>query len=298
MRVFLTGATGFIGQRIIKELHANGHAVLGLARSDEGAAALTAQGVMVHRGELTDLESLAAGARAADGVIHCAFIHDFTKFVESSQIDRTAVEAMLAAVEGSGKPFVLTSGTGTTGTGRSGTEADDPPTEGFGTLRGGTEMVVKAAAARGVRSLVVRLPQVHGRGGGGFVKPAIDSAKEKGWAFYVGDGENRWPAAHVNDVARLYRLALEKGESGARYNAVAEEGVKARDIAETIGWGLGVPLKQLTAEEAAAELGFLGMIASMDMPASSAWTQRTMGWTPAEPHLIPQLRDRSMGYFD
>jgi nucleoside-diphosphate-sugar epimerase len=149
-----------------------------------------------------------------------------------------------------------------------------------------------------VRTSIVRLPQVHGRGGGGFVKFAIEIAKDKGWAFTVGNGQNRWPAAHVNDVARLYRLALEKAEPGARFHAVAEEGIATAEIAETIGWGLGLPVRRLTPEEAPGELGFLGMFAGFDIPASSAWTRKTLGWTPVEPELIPQLRDRSMGYFD
>jgi nucleoside-diphosphate-sugar epimerase len=211
MRVFLTGASGFIGSAVIAELKAAGHEVLGLARNDANAAKLAAAGVDIHRGDLTQPETLAAAAAACDATLHCAFIHDFSQYLENIAIDRRAVEAMLAAMEGSGKPFILTSGTLMADPGREATDEDAASKDGPGAMRGATELVAEDYARRGVRTMIIRLPQVHDREKQGLVTYAIAVAREKGVSAYVGDGVNRWAAAHVSDVARLYRLALEKG---------------------------------------------------------------------------------------
>jgi nucleoside-diphosphate-sugar epimerase len=289
MRVFLTGASGFIGSAVIEELKAAGHEVAGLARNDDNAAKLTAAGVAVHRGDLSDPASLAAGAAACDGTIHCAFIHDFSQYVENIAIDRRAVEAMLAALEGSGKPFILTSGTLMADPGREATEEDAATAEGPGAARGATELVAEDYAKRGVRAMIMRLPQVHDRERHGLVSYAIDVAKEKGVSAYIGDGSNRWAAAHVSDVARVYRLALEKGQAGARYHAVGESGVPMRAVAEAVGRRLGVPAVSITEAEAPAHFGFLAMFAGRDVPTSSRLTQARLGWTPTGPGLVEDL---------
>lgn len=289
MRVFLTGASGFVGSAVIEELQAGGHEVVGLARNDDNAAKLTAAGVSVHRGDLSDPASLAAGTAAADATIHCAFIHDFIQYVENIAIDRRAVEAMLAAIEGSGKAFIITSGTLMADHGREATEEDAASADGPGAARGATELVVEGYARRGVRGMIVRLPQVHDREKHGLVTYAIDVAREKGVSAYVGDGANRWAAAHVSDVARLYRLALEKGQAGARYHAVGEAGVPMREVAEAVGRRLGVPAVSITAEEAPAHFGFLSMFAGRDVPTSSRLTQERLGWSPTGPGLVADL---------
>ncbi|MBS0335067.1 MAG: SDR family oxidoreductase [Proteobacteria bacterium] len=289
MRVFLTGASGFIGTAVIKELKAHGHEVLGLARNDDNAAKLTAEGVAVHRGDLDDLESLAAGARACDGTIHCAFIHDFSRFAENIATDRRAVEAMLAALEGSNKPFILTSGTLMADPGREATEEDGPSTEGAGAGRGATERVVEDYAKRGVRAMIVRLPQVHDTEKAGLVTYAIAVAQEKGVSAYIGDGSARWAAAAVGDVAKVYRLALEKGVAGARYHAVGESGVTMRAVAEAVGKRLNLPVVSIAPEEAPAHFGFLAMFANRDAPTSSKLTQERLGWTPTGPGLVEDL---------
>jgi nucleoside-diphosphate-sugar epimerase len=276
MRVFLTGASGFIGSAVIDELKAAGHEVLGLARNDENAAKLTAAGVAVHRGDLSDLEALAAGAAACDGTIHCAFIHDFSQYLENIAIDRRAVEAMLAAMEGSGKPFILTSGTLMADAGGEATEEDGASKDGPGAMRGATELVVEEYAGRGVRAMIVRLPQVHDTQKAGLVTYAIQVALEKGVSAYVGD-------------ARLYRLALENGQAGARYHAVGESGVPMRAVAEVLGKRLGLPVVSLTPEEAPAHFGFLAMFAGRDAPTSSRLTRERLGWTPTGPGLIEDL---------
>jgi nucleoside-diphosphate-sugar epimerase len=290
MRVFLTGATGFIGSAIIPELKAAGHEVLGLARNDENAAKLAAAGVGVHRGELTEPESLAAGAAACDATIHCAFIHDFSRFEENIAIDRRAVEAMLAALEGSGKPFLLTSGVLMVDTGREAIEADGPTQEGLAGGRGATELLAEDYARRGVRTAIVRLPQVHDPDHAGLITYAIEVARGKGVSAYVGDGTNRWAAAHVGDVARLYRLVLEKAEPGSRWHAVGESGVPMRAIAEAVGRRLGVPTASITPEEAPAHFGFLALFAGRDAPVSSALTRERLGWRPTGPGLIEDLQ--------
>jgi nucleoside-diphosphate-sugar epimerase len=289
MRVFLTGATGFVGSAIIGELKAGGHDVVGLARNDENAAKLAAAGVAVHRGDLNQPETLAAGAAAAEATIHCAFIHDFSQYVENIAIDRRAVEAMLAALEGSGKPFLLTSGVLMVETNREATEDDAASSEGPGAMRGATELVAEDYVRRGVRAMIVRLPQVHDTLHHGLVTFAIEVAREKGVSAYVGDGSARWAAAHVSDVARLYRLALEKGQAGARYHAVGEAGVPMREVAEAIGRRLDVPVVSLTPEEAPAHFGFLGMFAGRDAPVSNRLTRERLGWTPTGPGLIEDL---------
>jgi nucleoside-diphosphate-sugar epimerase len=289
MRVFLTGASGFIGSAVIEDLKAAGHEVMGLARNEENAAKLTAAGVGVHRGDLSDPASLAAGAAACDATIHCAFIHDFSQYVENIAIDRRAVEAMLAAMEGSGKPFILTSGTLMADSGGEATEEDGASKDGPGAARGATELVVEDYAKRGVRGMIVRLPQVHDRERQGLVTYAIDVAREKGVSAYIGDGANRWAAAHVSDVARLYRLALEKGEAGARYHAVGESGVPMRDVAEAVGRRLGLPAVSITEEAAPAHFGFLAMFAGRDAPTSSKLTRERLGWTPTGPGLVEDL---------
>ncbi len=287
MRVFLTGATGFIGSAIIPELIGAGHQVIGLTRSEAGAEALTAAGAEVHRGDLEDLDSLRSGAAMSDGVIHCAFNHDFSKFAENSQMDRRAIEALGGALAGSDRPLLVTGGIGLLAPGRSVTEDMDPPAN-SPTPRV-SEQAALALVPQGVRASVVRLPQVHNTVKQGFVSYLIAVAREKGVSAYVGDGRNRWPAAHVLDTARLYRLALEKREAGARYHAVAEEGVPLRDIAEVIGRGLKVPVVSLSPEEAGPHFGFLASFVGLDMPASSALTQERLGWCPTGPGLIADL---------
>ena len=288
MRVFVTGAAGFIGAATTKELIANGHQVIGLARNDANADSLKKMGAQVHRGSLDDVDSLKSGARNSDGVIHLAFIHDFSKFAENGQIDKRAIEAMGSVLEGTNKPFVVTSGTGLLAPGRLATE-DDAAHSGEGIPRV-SESAAFAFANRGVRASAIRLPQVHGgEGKAGFVGYLYEVAKAKGVSAYVGDGSNRWPSAHRDDVAVLYRLALEKGRAGAPYHAVAEEGVPVRPIAELFGKVLKVPVKSITQDEAFAHYGFLAMFAGLDMPASSAKTQAELGWKPKQIGLMEDI---------
>ena len=294
MRVFLTGATGFIGSAIVPELINAGHQVLGLTRSDAGAQSLTAAGAEVHRGNLEDLETLRSGAAESDGVIHCAFDHsafgnDFSKFVEVCEKDRRAIEAIGDALRGSDRPLVITSGTGMGNAvpGQPATEDHFDPNH--PNPRKASEVAGASAAKRGVNVSVVRLPQVHDTVKQGLITYALQVAREKGASAYIGEGLNRWPAAHVLDVAHLYRLALEKHEAGSRYNAVAEEGVSMREIAEVIGRGLKVPVVSLSQEEAQAHFGWLAMFAGFDMPASSAITQQRLEWHPTGPGLIADL---------
>jgi nucleoside-diphosphate-sugar epimerase len=295
MRVFLTGATGFIGSAIVPELLAAGHQVLGLTRSDAGAQALAAAGAEAHRGSLEDPDSLRAGAAQADGVIHCAFDHDFTNFAANCEKDARAIEALASALVGSDRPLVITSGIGM------GSAAEgQPATEDVFNLdhphpRKASEIAGAAASAAGVNVSVVRLPQVHDPIKQGFVTYVVATARQNGVSGYAGDGLNRWPAAHVLDVARLYRLALERGQAGARYHAVAEEGVAMRDIAQVIGEGLKVPVASLSPDEAAAHFGWMAAFAGLDMPASSAWTRETLDWTPTGPGLIADLKAMDYG---
>ena len=295
MRVFLTGAPGFVGAAIVSELLQAGHQVLGLTRSDAGAQALAAAGAQVHRGSLEDLDSLRAGAAQADGVIHCAFDHDFSNFAANCEKDGRAIQALASALAGSGRPLVITSGIGmgSAVAGRLATEdvfnLDHPHP------RKASEIAGAAASAAGVNLSVVRLPQVHDPVKQGFVTYVVAAAREKGVSAYAGDGLNRWSAAHVLDVARLYRLALERGQPGARYHAVAEEGVAMRDIAQVVGEGLKIPVASLCPNETAAHFGWLAAFAALDMPASSAWTRETLGWTPTGPGLLADLRVMDYG---
>jgi nucleoside-diphosphate-sugar epimerase len=288
MKIFVTGATGFIGSSIVRELIDAGHQVLGLSRSDTGAKALIAAGAQVHRGDLKDLESLRNGAATSDGVIHTGFIHDFSKFAENCEIDKRAIEALGSALEGSERPLLVTSGLARVAEGRTPTEEDAslPPSPAYPRASEATaEMLLK----HGVRVSVVRLPQVHNTIKQGLVTYAIAVARAKGVSAYVGDGLNRWATVHVLDTARLYRLALEKQEAGARYHAIAEEGLAFRDIAEAIGRGLKVPVVSKSPEEAAAHFGSIGMFIGRDLIGSSAQTKRILGWRPTGPGLIADL---------
>ncbi|MEI9989826.1 MAG: SDR family oxidoreductase [Rhizomicrobium sp.] len=288
MRVFITGAAGFIGAATTRELIANGHQVLGLARSDANAAALKAAGAEVHRGSLEDLDSLRKGAKQTDGTIHLAFIHDFTKFAENGQIDKRAIEAMGDVLEGTNKPFIVTSGTGLTAPGKVATEDMRPAASAY--LPRVSEQIGLAYASRGVRAMAIRLPQVHGgEGKAGLITYLLDIARQMGAAAYVGEGSERWPSAHRLDVARLYRLALEKGAADGVYHAVAEEGVAMRQIIEVIGRALNVPVKSIKQEEAGAYFGPLAMFAGLDLPASGAKTQQWLGWNPKEIGLIADI---------
>ena len=289
MRIFVTGATGFIGSAVVPELIGAGHQVLGLTRSDAGARSLVAAGAEVHRGDLEDLDSLRSGAAQADGVIHTAFDHDFSRFVANCEKDRRAIAALGAGLEGSDRPLVITSGTG-----MGNAEPGRPATEDvFNTAhpnpRVASELAGAELSAAGVNVSVMRLPQVHDTVKQGLITPLVDVTREKGVSAYVGDGRNRWPAAHVSDVARLYRLALERAEPGARYHAVAEEGIAVRDIAEVIGRGLNVPVVSVSPEEAAGHFGWLAAFAGLDLPASSADTRARLGWRPTGPGLIADL---------
>lgn len=291
MRVFVTGASGFIGSVVVQELIKAGHQVIGLARSDASAKAVAAAGAQVQRGDLENLESLRQGTAASDAVIHTAFIHDFTKFQEVCEIDRRAIETLGSVLAGSDRPLIVTSGVaGLAAPGQLATEDQVvPPNHPLPRVSEQT-----ALALKGVSASVVRLPQVHDTVKQGLVTYLIRLAREKGLSACVAEGRNRWAAAHVSDVARLYRLALEKHEAGAKYHAVAEEGVPMRDIAETIGRGLKVPVVCLSPEKAAEHFGWLIRFAGSDLAASSALTQKRLGWHPTGPGLIADLN--SMDY--
>ncbi|GAA0320748.1 SDR family oxidoreductase [Sphingomonas oligophenolica] len=295
MRVFLTGATGFIGSRILPELLAAGHQVVGLTRSDAGAAALAAAGAEVHRGTLEDPSSLRAGAEKADAVIHTAFDHDFSNFVSNCEKDRRVIEAMGDALKGSDRPLIITSGTGIGAPAPGELAVEDMFNPSHANPRIVSEVTGNALRDAGIDVRVMRLPQVHDTERQGLISPYVMIAREKGVVAYVGDGANRWPAAHVSDVARLYVLALDQGRPGARYNAVAEEGITARAIAEVVAAGLGLPAVSLSPGEAEAHFGWFGMFAAMDMPASSALTRERLGWQPVGPGLIADLEQMDYG---
>jgi len=287
MRVFITGATGFIGTAIVRELIDAGHEVVGLARSDAAARSLVAAGAAVHRGSLEDLESLRSGAGAADGVIHTAFIHDFSNYGPAADADRRAIETLGSVLAGSDRSLIVTSGTLLAQ--RKGPLATEEDAHDSNFPRK-SEDAALALAASGVRASVVRLPpSVHGNGDHGFIPYLISTAREKGVSAFIGDGLNRWPTVHRLDAAHLYRLVVEKGGAGATYHGVADEGVPTREIAEAIGRGLNVPVVSKSAEAAADHFGWIARFFAIDGPASSALTQERLGWHPVHPGIIADL---------
>ncbi|GAB3494340.1 SDR family oxidoreductase [Spirosoma knui] len=286
MRVFVTGASGFVGSAVVQELRAAGHQVIGLARSDASAQALVKAGAEVVRGSLEDLDSLKQGAANADGVIHTAFIHDFSQYEAAGLTDKAAIEAMGSVLAGSNRPLVVTAGTaGLKGTGELITENDPAPAD-----PRVSETIGLAMAVLGVRASVIRLsPSVHDRGDQGFVPTLINIARDKGVSAYVGDGSNRWPAVHRLDAARLFRLALEQGVAGARYHGVADEGIPVRQIAEVIGHHLNLPVVSVSPDEAAGHFGWMSRFIVINSPASSAKTREQLSWQPIHPGLIEDL---------
>ncbi len=312
MNVFVTGASGWIGSALVKELRQAGHQVVGLARSDAAAAALTATGAQAQRGALEDLESLRRGAAAADGVVHLAYFHEFTQasiatrlrvllgggprgivsrfIAAAAETDRRAIETLGTALAGPDRPLVVAFGTMGLTPGHLATEGDAADPHSFGGPRSQSEATMLELASRGVRSAIIRIaPSVHGPGDHGFLKTLIDTARAKGVSAYVGDGANRWPAVRRPDAVHLFRLALEQAPAGARLHAVGEEGVPFRDIAESIGRHLHVPLVSIARDKAAAHFGWLGAIAATDNPTSSALTQERMGWHPTPPGILADL---------
>ena len=288
MRVFVTGATGFIGSAVVAELIQAGHQVLGMTRSEKGAQALAKAGADVHHGNIEDLESLKAGASKADGVIHLAFNHDFSQFQKNCEDDRKAIEAMGQALAGSGRPFIGTAGVLVSNltTGKPFDEDDTKPTDSFPRL---SEETTLATVDKGVMGMVMRLSQIHDTARQGLVSFLIQIALEKKVVAYVGDGSSRWAAAHVSDTARLYRLALEHGLASSRWHAVAEQGVTAKEIAEALGRSLNLPVKSISPEEAPAYFGFLAHFAMLDSPTSNTKTRERLGWEPTGPSLIDDL---------
>jgi nucleoside-diphosphate-sugar epimerase len=294
MRVFVTGASGFIGSAIVQELMNSGHQVVGLARSDAAAKLIESAGANVHRGDLEDLDSLRRGADAADGVIHTGFIHDFARFKAVCETDRSAIEALGDALKGSDRPLIVTSGTALVSPGSLATEEMIPHSTGTSHPRIASEEAADAVASKGVRVSVVRLsPSVHGDGDHGFVPILINIAREKGLSAYVGEGLNRWTAVHRLDAALLYRLVLENATAGARFHGVAEEGIYFKDIAQAIGKKLNIPVVAKTAEEAADHFGWFASFTGLDCPASSKFTRERLGWLPGQPSLIADLEKGS-----
>lgn len=290
MHVFVTGASGWVGSSVVKELLAAGHTVTGMARSDEGAASVEAAGARVVRATLDDLDAMRRAAREADGVIHTAFNHDFSRFAENCEQDRRAIEALGSALEGTNRPLVVTSGLALlSAPGEIATEDDLPPAPGPQYPRA-SEATAALLAARGVNASTVRLPpSVHGAGDHGFVPMLINLAREKGAVATIGEGANRWAGVHRLDAARVFRLALERAEKGARYHAVHDEGVPLRDIAAVIARRLGLPLTPLTPEQAPAYYGWMAPFAGIHMAASSARTREVLGWAPREATLLEEL---------
>lgn len=296
MRVFLTGATGFIGEAIIEELLGAGHEILGLARNEQKARLLERSGVSVQLGDLDDTDSLVAGARASNGVIHTAFGHDFSKYLEAGEADRRAIKAMGQSLAGTGKPLVITSATTIVMPGQLALEDQAARADSPSGVRALSEHALAETSSRGVRGVALRLPpSVHAKGDHGFVPALIEVARRTGVSAYIGDGANCWPAVHRRDAARLYRLALEKAPAGALHG-VAEPGIPMRDIAAAIGEGLGIPVRSLRMDQAKAHFDWLAMFVAIDNPTSSAFTQRTVGWQPREKGLLEDLRDS--GYFN
>jgi len=296
MRIFVTGASGWIGSAVTDELLAHDHEVVGLARSDDAAAVLEAKGAKPHRGNLDDADSLAAGAAAADGVVHLAFNHDFTDYAGAGRTEHTAVQRMLDELQGSGRPFLIASGLATGVTGRPVTEDDPSPHHGADSVRGGSENLALEYAERGVRPVALRFAaSVHGMRDHGFVARLAEIARERGAAGYIGNGASRWPAVHRHDAARLVRLALDKAPAGACVHAVAESGIESRAIAAAIGKRLGLPTASVAPEDAEAQFGWLARFFGMDITASSERTQELLGWRPTGPTL---LEDIAAGAYD
>lgn len=290
MRVFVTGASGWIGSAVVPELISAGHQVVGLARSDASAAAIEAAGAVVQPGSIDDLESLRAGAAGADAVVHLAFKHDFSNFAESARAERAVIETFIDELAGSDRPFLFASGAGGVTPGRLATENDRLPGSGPDAPRGGAEGLAFESVDRGVRSVALRFStSVHGEGDHGFAARLVQIAREKAVSGYVGDGANRWPAVHRLDVGSMVRLALEKAPAGSAVHAVGDEGVPTREIAEAIGRGLNLPTASIAPDGAAEHFGWLGPIFALDIPASSTITQELLGWTPTHPGLIADL---------
>jgi nucleoside-diphosphate-sugar epimerase len=290
MRVFVTGASGWIGSAVVPELLGAGHEVVGLARSDASAEALTAAGALVHRGDLENLDSLRTGAADSDGVIHLAYNHDFSQMEANARLDLRAIETLGAELKGSDRPLVIASGTAALAPGQVGTERDTVALDHPMRARADSEATALAFAANGVRSSSVRLPPtVHGDGDHGFIAVVVGADREKGASGYIGDGSNRWPAVHRIDAARLFRLALEKAPAGSVLHAIADEGVPIRAVAEVIGRHLSLPTVSLSAEQALEHFGWLGFLVAADVPASSVLTRELLGWEPTQPGLIADL---------
>jgi nucleoside-diphosphate-sugar epimerase len=290
MRVFVTGASGFVGTAVVENLIRAGHTVLGLARSDGAADAMTRMGAEAHRGDLSDLEELSAGARVCDGVIHTAYNHDFSQFAAAGETDRRAVEALGAELAGSGRPLVVTSAIGLLASGQPTTEGDAGDSKSPGAVRIPSEDTALALASAGVRSSVIRLPlMVHDRTRQGLATRLIGLARQTGISAYIGDGINRWPAVHRLDAAHLYRIALEKGAAGSRYHAIAEDSIRLREIAEVIGKILNVPVIAISPAKAAGHFGFLAYFVGSDFLTSSAHTKEALGWDPTHPGVIADL---------
>ena len=292
MRVFVTGATGFIGSALVPQLIQAGHQVVGLCRSDAGAEALALAGAEVSRGDVNDLDHLRTAAKSADGIIHAAFNHDFTKMKESSENDRKVIETLGEVVKGSDRPLLITSGTGLVRSKSGGIALEtDPHFTSDQFARAATEEASDALIDSGAHVIVVRFPQVHDTQKQGRISLHVELARKKGWVAYIGDGVNRVPAVHVSDAVHLVRLALEKGEAGTRYHAVAEEGIPMREVAEAIGSGLGLPVNSVTSDEAADYFGPLAQLAALDSAASGEYTQQKLAWTHAGPGLLADLRN-------
>ena len=291
MRIFVTGAAGFIGAALVPELIQAGHQVLGLSRSEAGVKALTAAGAQAQQGTIEDLDLLRTSAAKSDAVIHLAFNHDFSKFAANSEADKRAIETLGAALKGTDRPLIVTGGVAIVAPGRVATE-DDPHPPVNPKLPRASEATAISLAEQGVNASTMRLSQIHDTHKAGLVTFLAAIARQKGVSAYIGEGRNRWAAAHLLDTARLYRLAIEQGKAGDRYHAVAEEGVTLRDIAEAIGRGLNIPVVSKTPEEAAEHFGFLGFFSGIDAPASSAQTQQRFGWNPTgNPTLIEDLNN-------